>query len=119
MVVTGLLRLSEPGGAFLRRNDALANRWYSRDVPAIASARGLTRVAPFFVDAGAGAAMLPNTPAAANPANPANPAKQPVGGLTVIHFNNNHLVYALTWYALAGMVAAACIWLVREERGQR
>ncbi|MBC7456283.1 MAG: SURF1 family protein [Massilia sp.] len=113
VVVTGLLRLSEPGGAFLRHNDALANRWYSRDVPAIAGARGLTRVAPFFVDAGAGAAMLPNTSAAANP------AKQPVGGLTVIHFNNNHLVYALTWYALAAMVAAACVWLVREERGRR
>ena len=110
VVVTGLLRLSEPGGAFLRHNDALANRWYSRDVPAIAGARGLTRVAPFFVDAdagAAGAAMAPGAP------------RQPVGGLTVIHFNNNHLVYALTWYALAAMVAAACVWLVREERGRR
>jgi len=108
--LTGLLRLSEPGGAFLRHNDALANRWYSRDVPAIAAARGLTRVAPFFVDADARAPGAPKAP---------NASGQPVGGLTVIHFNNNHLVYALTWYALAGMVAAACVWLVREERGRR
>ena len=114
--VTGLLRLSEPGGAFLRHNDALANRWYSRDVPAIASARGLNSVAPFFVDADA---STPGT--AGDPAAPAvsNAPAQPVGGLTVIHFNNNHLVYALTWYALALMVAAACVWVVREERGIR
>ncbi|HZX28084.1 MAG TPA: SURF1 family cytochrome oxidase biogenesis protein, partial [Telluria sp.] len=29
--VSGLLRLTEPSGAFLRKNDPAANRWYSRD----------------------------------------------------------------------------------------
>ncbi|HET6396077.1 MAG TPA: SURF1 family cytochrome oxidase biogenesis protein, partial [Pseudoxanthomonas sp.] len=38
---TGLLRLDEPGGGFLRRNDPAAGRWYSRDVAAIARHRGL------------------------------------------------------------------------------
>ena len=37
--VTGLMRLNEPGGGFLRANDPAANRWYSRDVTAIARAR--------------------------------------------------------------------------------
>ncbi|HWK36439.1 SURF1 family protein, partial [Sphingomonas sp.] len=37
--VTGLLRISEPGGAFLRANDPARDRWYSRDVAAIARAR--------------------------------------------------------------------------------
>jgi len=37
----------------------------------------------------------------------------------VIAFHNNHLVYALTWYALALMVAAACFWVGREERNLR
>ncbi|MGY2889007.1 cytochrome oxidase assembly protein ShyY1 [Bradyrhizobium sp. USDA 4524] len=32
--VTGLLRMSEPKGGFLRSNDASAGRWYSRDVAA-------------------------------------------------------------------------------------
>ncbi|TIV65920.1 MAG: SURF1 family protein, partial [Mesorhizobium sp.] len=41
-VVDGLLRISEPGGGFLRSNDPAADRWYSRDVAAIAKARGLT-----------------------------------------------------------------------------
>ena len=48
--ITGLLRMSEPGGGFLRDNDARHNRWYSRDVAAIGAARGLTRVAPWFLD---------------------------------------------------------------------
>jgi surfeit locus 1 family protein len=42
--------------------------------------------------------------------------ERPIGGLTVIAFHNNHLVYALTWYALALMVAGACLWGVRAER---
>lgn len=97
--VTGLLRMSEPGGGFLRRNDASGNRWYSRDVQAIASARGLSGAAPFFVDADA-----------------AQPRGWPAGGLTVIAFHNNHLVYALTWYALALMAAGAAWRVGRENR---
>lgn len=96
--VTGLLRLSEPGGAFLRNNDPQHQRWYSRDVAAIAKARGLQRVAPYFIDAEAW---------------PQGAANWPVGGLTVIAFHNNHLVYALTWYALAAMVAGAYFYLRR------
>ena len=38
-----------------------------------------------------------------------------VGGLTVVSFHNNHLVYALTWYALALMVAGAFYWVARQE----
>jgi len=87
--ITGLLRLAEPGGGFLRSNDPAGDRWFSRDVAAIAIARGLTGVAPYFIDADA----------------TANPGGSPVGGLTVVRFNNNHLVYALTWFALAGMAA--------------
>ena len=51
--VTGLLRMGEPGSGFLRNNDPAANLWYSRDLPAIATARGLSDVAPYFIDADA------------------------------------------------------------------
>jgi surfeit locus 1 family protein len=102
VTVTGLLRMTEPGGGFLRRNDASANRWYSRDVQAIAAARGLERVAPYFVDADAA------------PASNAAGGVVPIGGLTVIAFHNNHLVYAITWYTLALMVAAAAWRFMRE-----
>jgi len=99
--VTGLLRLTEPGGAFLRRNEPAAGRWFSRDVQAIAAARGLAPAAPYFIDADAG-------PADAN---------APIGGLTVIAFADNHLVYAITWYTLALMVAAGA-WRLKEQRAE-
>ena len=87
--ITGLLRVTEPKGGFLRNNVPQHNRWYSRDVAAIAVARGLHDVAPFFVDADAGS----------------HSAGGPIGGLTVVSFPNNHLIYALTWFALAFMLA--------------
>lgn len=110
--VTGLLRITEPGGSFLQRNDPAADRWYSRDVQAIAAARGLNSVAPYFVDAEAAAVL-----AGAATANV--PRTWPAGGLTVISFPNNHLVYAFTWFALALMVAAAAWYVGRDERRVR
>nr|WP_246548675.1 SURF1 family protein [Ancylobacter oerskovii] len=102
VAVVGLLRLTEPGGGFLRHNDPAGERWYSRDVAAIAAARGLAGpVAPYFVDADA-------TPV---------PGGMPVGGLTVVRFANNHFVYALTWFALAGMCVAAAVFLRRRPAG--
>jgi surfeit locus 1 family protein len=108
VALSGLLRLSEPGGGFLRHNDPSADRWYSRDVAAIAAARGLAHVAPFFLDAGA----PPRTDSSAAPS-------WPVGGLTVITFHNKHLVYALTWFTLALMVSGAGALVAREERQRR
>ncbi|ROH93279.1 SURF1 family protein [Stagnimonas aquatica] len=97
--LSGLLRLSEPGGGFLRHNRPAENRWYSRDVAAIAEARALqdAPVAPYFIDA------------------ETSVAGGPVGGLTVLKFRNSHLVYALTWFGLAAMVLAALALLLRQE----
>ena len=95
--VTGLLRLSEPDGRFLRPNRPEEERWFSRDVPAIARARGLDRVAPFFIDADAAA----------------NPRGGPVAGLTVVRFRDTPLVYALTWFGLAGLSLAGLVLLLK------
>lgn len=97
--VTGLLRLTEPGGGFLRANDPAADRWHSRDVAAIAARRALEGAAPYFIDA----AALPGA------------TGLPVAGLTVVAFPNNHLVYALTWYGLALMLIGAIWYVGREE----
>ncbi|MEO6918389.1 MAG: SURF1 family protein [Collimonas sp.] len=112
VVVNGLLRISEPGDGFLRHNDPAGNRWFSRDVQAIAAAHGLSQVAPYFVDADA--TKMPADDDAGD-----GSSIRPVGGLTVIAFHNSHLVYALTWYALALMVIGGCYWVVREERRSR
>ena len=102
--VTGLLRISEPKGAFLRHNAPLTGHWYSRDVQAIASHQKLTEVASYFIDADADAR-------ARQPSDDC-----PIGGLTVVAFQNNHLVYAVTWYALALIVVAGLFWGGRERR---
>lgn len=111
--VTGLLRITEPNGAFLRHNDAAGNHWYSRDVQAIAAARGLTHFAPYFIDADGTSGA--STKSGVTPSDVSPSSVAPVGGLTVITFHNSHLVYAITWYTLALMVAGA-IWLgIRDE----
>ncbi|MFT3907338.1 MAG: SURF1 family protein [Steroidobacteraceae bacterium] len=90
--ITGLLRISEPRGGFLRSNDPGQERWFSRDVAVIGARRNLAELAPYFID----------QDAAASPAADAVVASaQPVPGLTVIAFRNTHLQYALTWFALA------------------
>ncbi len=97
--ITGLIRTTEPGGAFLRSNDPAQDRWFSRDVTAIAAKRQLANPAPIFIDADA-------TP---------NPGGYPVGGLTVIAFRNNHLMYAITWFGLCALSLAGT-WLILRTR---
>lgn len=113
ITVTGLLRISETGGAFLRRNDAANGRWYARDIEAIAAAQALGAVAPYFIDADA-------DPLARTAPRDAG-AVEAVGGLTVIAFPNNHLAYALCWFtmALALMMALALTFVSHwRQRGK-
>ncbi|HLO95252.1 MAG TPA: SURF1 family protein [Burkholderiaceae bacterium] len=99
----GLLRITEPEGRLWQHNDARAGRWYSRDVAAVAAARELRgEVAPFFVDASEG--------------REGREGQWPRAGLTVLAFSNNHLMYALTWFALAAMVIGALVFVWRYER---
>lgn len=98
--VTGLLRPSEPGGSLLQANHPDEGRWYSRDTQALSTRLGEPPSPPWFVDAQteSGSAV--------------QPALQPVPGLTVIQFPNNHLGYALTWFALAvlSLVGIGLAW---------
>ncbi|OSQ35762.1 SURF1 family protein [Thalassospira mesophila] len=100
--VTGLLRMDEADGTALRDNVPQDNRWYSRDVKAMAQFHGLepANVAPYFIDAD----------------NSKNPGGLPLGGLTRITFHNSHLIYAITWFALALMVAAGAVFALRSGK---
>jgi surfeit locus 1 family protein len=99
VTVSGLLRISEPKGGFLRSNDPAAGRWFSRDVAEIAESQKLGAVAPYFIDAD----------------KSLDAPGQPHGGLTVVSFPNNHAVYLLTWFGLALMLATAVIYVGRDE----
>lgn len=105
VTLTGLLRASEPGGGFLRRNQPQKHLWYSRDVTAMAAAEDLPadKTAPYFVDADAVAGSQ----------------RWPAAGLTKVHIYNHSLGYAITWYLLAIGTALAAGIVVREERKTR
>jgi len=107
--ITGLLRVSEPHGAFLRKNKPASGRWHSRDIAMLTTARNLppSRTAPYFIDAAADDNVVDNS--------------TPTPGLTVIRFANNHLVYAITWYGLAlGLLAAVGgVWWGERRRQSR
>lgn len=102
VTIEGLLRLSEPGGRFLRANQPEQDRWYSRDVAAIAAARGLDQVAPYFIDAG-----------------PSPRGVLPIGGLTVVRFRNAHLIYALTWFGLCAVAIWGFVQIRRQSSGAK
>lgn len=100
--VTGLVRAPEARAPFVPENEPARDRWFTRDPAAIATARGLARVAPFLVDADA-------TPV---------PGGWPRGGQTALRLTNNHLQYAVTWFGIALTlvgVFAAFAW--RRLRG--
>lgn len=136
--IVGLMRMPEPGGAFLRSNDPAAGRWYSRDTQALAQARGLeaARTAPYFVDLitqpvalASADAPVSDTPRWVPPPAQgdeiaihhwlaAQSVSWPMPGLTVVSFVNNHAVYALTWFGMA-LLAAVCGWLLYRDWRQR
>nr|WP_245404773.1 SURF1 family protein [Ancylobacter gelatini] len=93
VTVSGLLRLPEEPGMFQPGNDPAKGQWFVRDPMAIAHAKELLRVAPFFIDADGAP----------------NPGGWPLGGRTRITFPNRHLEYALTWFGLAATLAGVFV----------
>lgn len=101
VAVVGLLRLSEPHGTWLRANRPNEDRWYSRDIAELAHRRGMPVDQRLFVDA--------------TTETPAPRSGGAVPGLTVVQFPNNHLSYALTWFALALMALGGAVVFARRR----
>jgi surfeit locus 1 family protein len=94
--ITGALRWPEPRGLFAPADDPAHNLWFVRDHLAMAAAKGWGPVAPFFVDQEA----------------PMPPGGLPKPGKIAPNLRNDHLQYALTWYALAVvLVVVFLLWL--------
>ncbi|WP_138467814.1 SURF1 family protein [Poseidonocella sp. HB161398] len=99
VTVTGLLRISEDKGwLFSQDNDPANRKWYRRDIGSITGTLDYDPAAPFFVDA-----------------DLVDPDAWPRAGMTVVQFRNAHLSYALTWGALALLVAGGYGLFLRQE----
>jgi surfeit locus 1 family protein len=96
---TGVVRVPDTQGLFVPDNEPQANRWFWRDLHAMARTmfqQRIIEVAPFFLDADA-------TPV---------PGGWPEGGQTRLDIPNNHLQYAITWFLLAaGLVVVYALYV--------
>lgn len=107
--IIGLARNPPPAkpSSMTPDNDPDANVFFWKNVADMAiglPAEEAGRILPFFVDAGPGRA----------------PGGYPVGGVTLVAIPNDHLQYAVTWYALALVLAVMLVlFLMRARRGRR
>jgi surfeit locus 1 family protein len=105
VVLTGYLRYPEAAGMLTPAENVTKRLWFTRDHLAMAHALGWgqegSQVAPFYVDL--------ETP------SPANGIPKP--GPLDVHLKDDHMQYAITWFALAGAVMIAfAVWLRAQRR---
>ena len=101
VVVTGLMRSSEPRTWFTPPDDPPHGDWFTRDPAAIAAALKLDRAAPFTIDADATGSL----------------GDLPQAGETILAFPNNHLGYAFTWFGMALALAGVfCAYALTRRR---
>jgi cytochrome oxidase assembly protein ShyY1 len=102
--LTGYLRFPERAGALTPAEDSAKRLWFTRDHVAMAQALGWSAagqpLAPFYIDL----------------ETPVPDSGLPKPGPLTVHLKDDHLQYAITWFALAGAVVIAFgVWM----RGQR
>ena len=108
VTVTGIVRMPETQATFTPDNEAEANRWFWRDLAAMARSMFSgehVKLAPFFLEAEKGDV----------------PGGWPEGGQTRLDIPNNHLQYAITWFLLAAcllVVYGADVWKARERKSE-
>ncbi len=94
VTVEGVIRTGGRKGRFVPDNVPEENFWFYVDVAAMAAHAGLGALPPFYVEAVAADV----------------PGGLPIGGQARINIPNDHLEYAITWYALA--LALVVIYLL-------
>lgn len=97
--LTGVLRWPEERSWFLAADDPARNLFFARDPQAMADAKQWGAVAQFYVDL----------------ETPIPPGGLPRPGPLAVNLRNQHLQYALTWFALAvALVVVSAFWLRRR-----
>lgn len=99
--LTGYLRFDETAGLFTPDAATAKRLWFMRDHLGMARALGWGEVAPFYIDLEA----------------PVAPSGVPKPGPLSVHLKDDHMQYAITWFGLALVVAAAFgFWVAGQRR---
>jgi surfeit locus 1 family protein len=93
LAIVGALRWPDERHWFTPNDDPAHNLWFTRDPVAIAAAKAVGPVAPFYVEQ----------------ESPAPPGGLPQPGPLVVNLPDNHLQYAVTWYGLAAVLAGVFV----------
>jgi len=101
VMLTGYLRFPEKAGVLTPAENLARRLWFTRDHLAMAHALGWGEVAPFYIDL----------------ESPAPESGIPKPGPLEVHLKDDHMQYAITWFALAGAVLIAfAAWLRAQRR---
>jgi len=102
--ITGTLRWPDSRSWFSLSDDPAHNLWFLRDPASIAAAKGLSGVAPFYVEQEA----------------PVPPGGFPRPGKFEVRLRNEHLQYVVTWYGLAlVLVIVFALWAFKTGHDPR
>ena len=100
VAMTGYIRFPDAGGMFTPNVEHAKRLWFARDHLAMAQAFGWNKVAPFYIDL----------------ESPVPPSGIPKPGPLDVQLRDDHMQYAITWFALALAVAIAfAVWLRRQR----
>lgn len=104
VTIVGSMRWAGERHWFTPADEPNKNLWFTADPQSIAAAKGLTGVAPFYVEQ----------------ESPVPPGGLPKPGKLKVTLPDNHLQYALTWYGLAlVLVIMFAAWAYGQGREQR
>src|SRR6185437_1706696 len=103
--LVGYIRFPEGAGLLTPSPNVEKRLWFARDHLAMARALGWgdggTRIAPFYIDL----------------EQPVPPSGIPKPGPLHVHLKDDHMQYAITWFALAGAVVIAFgVWFAGRKR---
>jgi surfeit locus 1 family protein len=102
--IVGAMRWPEERRWFSPNDDPAHDLWFARDSNAIAAAKGIRLVAPFYIEQEL----------------PVPPGGLPQPGKLAVVLRNEHLQYALTWYGLAlALVVVFGFWASKSSRETR
>jgi cytochrome oxidase assembly protein ShyY1 len=100
VTLTGYLRFPEKAGVLTPAENIARRLWFTRDHFSMAHVLGWGEVAPFYIDL----------------ETPVPESGIPKPGPLEVNLKDDHMQYAITWFALAGAVVIAFgVWM----RGQR